>query len=333
MLSVEETLALANMNPEFEMKSSQINIGGWNKDTDINQMRVMMAKFRETELAAQPDSSTLPFVEQDIRITTRDAATITIRIHKPRDVPDDGCPAMIVFHGGGFVIGGLGDEAPLCQLFTTLGGIAVNVDYRLAPEHPFPTPVNDCFDAVKWTIENAKSLGINLQKGFLLGGVSAGADLALGVAYLCGKEKLAPPVTGVYTAVSGAATLETIPEKYRDLFLSPKQNAFAPILDAETIKFISDKYKPDPKSPVAYPIASPDLRDIPKTYFQACGLDPLRDCTLIMEQVWRDAGIQTKLDIYPGLPHGFWDVFPQADFSKKHKRDCRAGLEWLLSRE
>ncbi|KAI1108339.1 hypothetical protein F5Y14DRAFT_436633 [Nemania sp. NC0429] len=58
-------------------------------------------------------------------------------------------------------------------------------------------------------------------------------------------------------------------------------------------------YKPDPNCPLADPVATPNPSVMPKTYFQACGLDPFRNCTLIMEKVWRDAGVRTKLDVYP----------------------------------
>ena len=66
-----------------------------------------------------------------------------------RDSPD-GCPGMVVFHGGGYLVGDFETEAWLCALFTKLGGIAVNVDYRHAPEHVFPAAIHDAFDATAW---------------------------------------------------------------------------------------------------------------------------------------------------------------------------------------
>jgi len=74
----------------------------------------------------------------------------------------------------------------------------------------------------------------------------------------------------------------------------------------------------------------PDHSKLPKTYFQACGMDPIRDCAIVMEMVWRDAGVPTKIDLYPGLPHGFWAFFADLPFGQRHKQDSRKALEWLL---
>ena len=89
-------------------------------------------------------------MEEDRQIPVRDGSSITVRIHKPKTPPKNGCPIFVVYHGGGFVFGGLENEVLLCRSFTELGGIAVNVDYRLAPEHPFPVPIVDAYDALKW---------------------------------------------------------------------------------------------------------------------------------------------------------------------------------------
>jgi len=90
-------------------------------------------------------------------------------------------------------------------------------------------------------------------------------------------------------------------------------------------------YKPDANSPLAYIVAVPDPSIMPKTYFQACGVDPLRDCTLILAEVWREAGVSTKIDLYPTMPHVFWVLGLDNDETKTHERDSEEGLRWLLT--
>ena len=87
---------------------------------------------------------------EDIEVTVRDGTVIQARVYKPKTVPDDGCPGFMIYHGGGFCVGDKEFEAWLCDLITTLGGIAIDVQYRLAPENPFPIPIYDSFDSLKW---------------------------------------------------------------------------------------------------------------------------------------------------------------------------------------
>jgi acetyl esterase/lipase len=98
-----------------------------------------------------------------------------------------------------------------------------------------------------------------------------------------------------------------------------------------TDRSISAVYKADLSSPLALPILFPDHFKLPKTYLQVCGMDPLRDCGLILEQVLKDCGIQTKLDVYRGLPHAFWAPYIHAEFTKRHAKDSLDGLAWLLT--
>jgi acetyl esterase/lipase len=89
--------------------------------------------------------------EHDEQVTMRDGAKIICRIHRPEKAPAGGSPLAVLYHGGGWCIGGLENEELLCRLLASkLGCVCVNVDYRLAPEHKFPTPVLDCHDATKW---------------------------------------------------------------------------------------------------------------------------------------------------------------------------------------
>ncbi|KAJ6445989.1 lipase 2 [Purpureocillium lavendulum] len=329
MLSIDDLRALSEVDPEFKqiLESDDPLIAGWTHDTDIFAIRRAIAKMRREQV--KPDKANLPYCEEDIEIPVRDGRVTAARVYRPRAMLLEGCPGMVIFHGGGYLVGDFETEAWLCALFVELGGIAVNVDYRHAPEHVFPAAIHDALDSTVWISRNAKALGINPRKGLLVGGESSGADMALVVAHLCRDSNMMPPLTGIYAPMPGGATKETVPAKYRDRFISLEQNARAPMLWAESIEFFRKLYKADLTSPLALPIVFGHA-GLPKTYFQVCGLDPVRDCGLIMEQTLREAGVETKMDMYPGLPHAFWGFFPQLTATAKHGRDSEAGLRWLL---
>ena len=89
-------------------------------------------------------------IEADHEVEMRDGKYITIRSYTPDKIPEGGSPLIVIFHGGGFCIGGLENDTGTCRDFALqLGAVALNVDYRLAPESPFPVPVNDAWDSVK----------------------------------------------------------------------------------------------------------------------------------------------------------------------------------------
>lgn len=124
-------------------------LAGWNMQTNIPQLRQIIQKFRAAQPA--PDPSHLPYSQEDIQIPVRDGRTTAARVYRPKNVPaTNKLPGMIIFHGGGFAVGNLHTEEWLCRLFTDFGGVAVNVDYRHAPEHVFPAAAHDAFDATKW---------------------------------------------------------------------------------------------------------------------------------------------------------------------------------------
>jgi acetyl esterase/lipase len=93
-------------------------------------------------------------------------------------------------------------------------------------------------------------------------------------------------------------------------------------------------YKPDPKSSLFAAILDPaGFKGLPRTYVVACGMDPLRDDAIIYEEALREAGVETKIAVYPGLPHCWWVIFPQLESTEKYKRDSQEALKWLLRRE
>jgi acetyl esterase/lipase len=108
----------------------------------------LAALKRNLTLASTPINAS--YREEDRQIRMRDGVLITLRIHSPKATPKEGCPGLVIWHGGGFCLGNCDNEVALCRNWTELGGVVVNVDYRLAPENPFPKAVEDAYDSLLW---------------------------------------------------------------------------------------------------------------------------------------------------------------------------------------
>ncbi|KAK2026539.1 alpha/beta-hydrolase [Colletotrichum zoysiae] len=286
--------------------------------------------------------------EEDRKIPARDGYELTIRVYTPVGAPPEGGrPLVVMHHEGGWWSGDLSDEEVNCRLFSRdLGAVCVNVDYRLAPEFAFPTFINDCWDALQWVAENASSLGANPSRGFVIGGGSAGGNITAVLAHLARDNELSPPLTGQYLCVPAIMCLlppEAIPEQYRSEYLS--HPSIAPFRDPVSAANAGDGgarlqriLKPDMQSPLFVPFRFGGIgqghKGLPPAYIQVAGLDPLRDEGLIYERVLREeAGVATKLDIYPGLPHYFWTNFPRLEKSRQFVEDAVRGVGWLLERK
>ncbi|KAB5513580.1 Alpha/Beta hydrolase protein [Coniochaeta sp. 2T2.1] len=335
MLSIEELRKLSDMDPELEQMYRDHALGtDWKPLLtmhDLQTARNFVSMVSSIKRGSAPKPSARPYKTKDIQVPVRDGSSIPARVYSPRRPSARGCPCMYVCHGGAYVLGEIDTEEWLCELWLALGGIAVDAIYRHAPEYPFPIPVNDSYDGLKWVAEHHAELGINPSRGFIIAGESVGADIALVLAHLYAEEQPPlPPLTGLFLTCPMVMTRDTVPEQYKDRFISMEQNAGGPFITAESIEFIMSLYKADKSSPLAVPILFPDHSKLPKTYLQICGMDPLRDGGLIFEQVLKDCGVETKVQVYPGLPHAFWAPFMHAEFTKKHTKDSQEGLAWLL---
>jgi len=197
---------------------------------DIAALRERLSERKKSLTAAQSDGKS-DVKEEDMTAPARDGHPIPVRIYRPASPPSGGSPLVVFYHGGGFCLGGLENEELNCRLFAQkLGCVCVNVDYRLAPENKFPTAVLDSWDTLQWAAANTKKLGADPSKGFVIGGTSAGGNIAAALALLARDEKLDPPLTGVSLLIPALTGLDAIPEQYKDEILSYEQNKDAPIL-------------------------------------------------------------------------------------------------------
>ncbi|KAF2454705.1 Alpha/Beta hydrolase protein [Lineolata rhizophorae] len=274
--------------------------------------------------------------EEEVTITLRDGATVPARVYAPKEIPADGAPLVSHIHGGGFLSGNLDMDEPLCREFCDkLGCVVVNLTYRLAPEHPFPIGIKDAIEGVKWrwitkAAKNGPSYGANPKKATILGGRSAGGNFAGVIAHLARDEGWTPPLTGLFLSVPYLLDPSTLPEKYKDRDQSAKIDDSITI-NKKTIESILDAYKPDLTSPLFDVFNYPNgHKNLPPTYMHVCGLDPLRDEDLIFEEILRtECDVKTRLDVYPGLPHGFWQ-WTKLNATKKYFNDTVEGMKWLV---
>jgi acetyl esterase/lipase len=154
------------------------------------------------------------------------------------------------------------------------------------------------------------------------------------VSHLARDEKLSPPLTGVSLIIPVVLSTKNLDSEYQAEIRSYEELKDAPVLPSKTIEMFEGHYQPDPKSHLWNLFAPPTKFDnLPPTYFQVCGTDPLRDEGLLYERLLREEhGCKTKLDVYPGLPHGFHSYFPQLKSSQQFVKDAAGGIGWLLGR-
>jgi acetyl esterase len=221
------------------------------------------------------------------------------RHYAPAD-PGGPHPLLLYFHGGGFVFGDLDTHDCLCRLLCAHAGAHVlAIDYRLAPEHPFPAPVEDAAAALEWAHANAADLGADPSR-IGVGGDSAGGNLA---AVAC---QLAAAAGGPPTALQlliYPVTDFTVRRRSRELFGEGffLTNAEMDWFDAHYLGG-SREHAADPR---ASPLLAEDLRGLPPALVVTAAFDPLRDEAEEYARALIAAGVPTVLRRYPGMIHGF----------------------------
>ncbi|PNY29611.1 AB hydrolase superfamily protein [Tolypocladium capitatum] len=276
----------------------------------------------------------------ELDVAAREGAKITLRTYRKSESADAALPLFVYMHGGGFVTGGLETDDSTCRAIALETGLAVaSVEYRLAPEHEFPVGFADCFDVVRWvcralaaaSADGQARLKTNLAKGFVLGGTSAGANFTAGISHLALEEALSPPLTGIVFLAGSFCHPDARPQTYLDRILSVDEITEAPGLTRQSIDYFAGRYGAPPEDRRVSPLLFGSHAGIAdKAYFAICGLDPRRDEALLYERLLRDAGLETRSDVYPGLPHGFWTTCPDLPASREWLRKLIEAVRWMI---
>ncbi|MCP5267345.1 MAG: alpha/beta hydrolase [Burkholderiaceae bacterium] len=222
---------------------------------------------------------------------------IPVRIYRP-DVAG-ALPLLVYYHGGGWVVGNLETvDFPCRALANAAGCMVVSVNYRHAPEHRFPIPVDDCDAALRWVAEHAVQIGADPSR-IAVGGASAGANLAAVVAHLA-RDRGGPALSmQLLTVPVTDYGLDT--PSYRD-------NAVGYGLQRESMRWFWDLYLNDPaegSDTRVSPLRAADLSGLPPAFVMTAEYDPLRDEGEAYAARLAAAGVPTQLKRYDGMIHMF----------------------------
>ncbi|MFC7096367.1 alpha/beta hydrolase [Halobaculum marinum] len=238
--------------------------------------------------AALPGAATL-----DLAVDGPDGDDLPVRVYRPEETP---APTLVFFHGGGWCLGTLDSADDLARrLCRRVGAVVVSVDYRLAPEHPFPAPVDDAIRALEWTREHDAEFGGNGVVG--VAGSSAGANLAAAASLATPEGNLPAVQTLLYPITDRAFTTD-----------SYEANADGPLLTREDMRYFWQTYlrsDVDAANPYAAPLRAADLGHTAPAVVVTGECDPLRDDGAAFAARLDDAGVDVAHLDYEGMCHGF----------------------------
>jgi acetyl esterase len=252
-------------------------------------------------------------------VSDRDADGVPVRVYQPS--PDEPLPIVVVLHGGGWVIGSMEDyDRTARQLANASGAIVVSVDYRSAPEHPFPAPLDDCWTALQWTATHAAGLGGDPAR-LAIGGDSAGGNLAA-VCALRARDAGGPDLA-LQVLVYPVTDCDFGTASYRE-------NGVGYFLDAEQMEWFFDCYteggKTDPARWEISPLRAPDLHGVTPALVITGEYDPLRDEGEAYAARLADAGVAVEARRYDAMVHGFFGCPAAFDAAREVMTQVGAAL-------
>jgi acetyl esterase/lipase len=217
--------------------------------------------------------------------------------------------AVLYLHGGGFIVPLLPAYDGIMRTYTKATGVPILVvDYRVAPEHPHPTPVEDCYVALRWLADNAAELGVDPNRIAVMG-ESAGGGLAAAVA-LMARDRGGPALALqllIYAMLDDRTTGPDphLPPEYLVFDYDDNITGWGALLGSERAG--------ENVSPYAAPARATDLSGLPDAYIDVGVLDILRDENIEYARRLTAAGVSSELHVLPGLPHGFEMVGPHIE--------------------
>jgi acetyl esterase len=226
------------------------------------------------------------------------------RLYTPRSRVGSTTPAPLLFfiHGGGMIFGDLDTHDPVCRLLAERADVLVlAVDYRLAPEHPFPAAVEDCWASFEWVAENAETFGADADR-IAIGGDSAGGTLSAVTAIKAAESGIAVKFQLlVYPATNMAEPTESRRMFADGFFLTSE------FIELAHTSYVTEQHElRDPLVSVHFTEKFPE--DLAPALVVTAGFDPLRDEGEAYARLLADSGVPVELKRYPGFIHGFFNI-------------------------
>lgn len=278
----------------------------------------------EPILAAASTATPIPtdVTITDYRVDTPDGDTITVRWYTSPAVT--GGPAALFFHGGGYIFGQIDQfDGPVARYVAASGVPMLSVEYRRAPEHPHPVPVEDGYTALQWLVDNADRLGVDPARIGVMGD-SAGGGLAAALTILT-RDRGGPAIAGqiLLMPMLDDRTLTPDPEITPYLIWSYEDSLTAwPAL-------LGDAFGTGDAPVTAAPARLRDAAGLPPAYIEVGQLDVFRDEDLAYATLLSHAGVEVEFHLHPGVPHEFDSIAPDAEVSRRAITDRVRALRKL----
>ena len=304
------------LHPQCAAFLDQLTAAG---DSPLHELTPLEARAR----AMPPDlgGPEQPVHQVEDQRVPGDGGLIPVRVYRPSATPS--LPALIYFHGGGFVLGGLDMSDRTCRALANGSGcVVISVDYRLAPEHPFPAAADDAFAAAAFVAGRAAAFGVDPAR-IAVGGESSGGNLATVVA-LRARDSGGPALAFqllVYPLVD-----------FTDESPSMREFASGHFLTTEDMDYFADHYLPRPidrRQAWASPLHA-NLAGLPPAFVLTAECDPLRDQSELFAQRLQQAGVPTVVKRYDGMFHPFFSLGGIIDGAKTAMADAAAALRTAL---
>lgn len=250
---------------------------------------------------------------------------VTVRIYRPEQ-STGGLPALLWIHGGGYMMGDIDQEEFSAKKLSLAGNCTVvSVEYRLAPEHPYPAPLEDCYAALKWLANHTSELNVDAKR-IAIGGASAGGGLAAGLAILARDraeidvifQLLVYPMINDYNVIPAS-------DAVRDaLFWTRESNL------AGWRSYLGCEPGDDGITCYAAAYRAENLEGLPPAYIAVGDIDLFAEEDADYGRRLIAAGVPTELHIYPGGCHAFDMLVPEADISQRFTNDIHRALKRAL---